>query len=152
MDGKSVIGRPCSLTYWLSCIGCCLLLAGCVTSGPEQTLYQQLGGAPVVTQVVDNFIDEIGHDEQIFGFFARADVDRFRRKMIEHLCHMTDGGCAYTGDAMAVVHANMGVSEADFNRIVDLLVNAMTRAGIGHPLQNRVLARMAPLRQQVIYQ
>jgi hemoglobin len=105
----------------------------------------------VLTQVVDNFIDEIGRDAQIMTFFKDTDVERFRSKMIEHLCQISDGPCTYSGDSMVEVHTNMGVTETAFNRTVDLLVNAMTRAGVSHPLQNRVLQRLAPLRSEIIY-
>jgi hemoglobin len=128
-----------------------LPLTGCVTTTPAPTLYTELGGTPALTLVVDNFIDEIGRDEQILAFFKDTDVERFRRKMFEHLCRISDGPCTYTGDSMLDVHANMGVTETAFNRTVDLLVSAMTRAGISHPLQNRILQRLAPLRSEIIY-
>lgn len=128
-----------------------LLQNGC-SSVPQSSLYERLGGALVVEQIVDNFIMEIGFDQQIYAFFAESDIDRFKQKMTEHLCLVADGPCQYSGDSMHDVHANMGVKEGDFNRTVDLLVNAMTKAGVPHPLQNQLIARLAPLREEIIYQ
>ena len=126
------------------------LLQACA-GAPQQTLYEKIGGEPVVQKIVDNFIVEIGYDQQIFKFFAESDIDRFREKMTEHICHVTDGPCQYTGDTMLDVHANMGVKEGDFNRTVDLLINAMTQADVPHPLQNQLVARLAPMRGDIIY-
>lgn len=115
------------------------------------SLYEKLGGEAGVERIVDNFINEIGADEVVFEFFRHSDVGRFRTKITEHLCFISDGPCDYTGDSMIDVHANMAVTEAAFNRTVDLLVNAMNGAGVTHVDQNQLLARLAPLRKDIIY-
>lgn len=126
-----------------------ILLSGCVTTQP--TLYQQLGGQEKIAAIVDNFIAEIEFDPVIFEYFQDTDVDRFREKLNEHLCLLTGGLCEYTGDSMEQVHGGMNITEADFNRGVDLFIRAMDRAQVPHRLQNRVLRVMAPLRKEMIY-
>ena len=134
-----------------------LLIVGilvCVLSAcanQSDNLYQQLGGKPVIAQIVDNFISEIEFNQQMFAFFKDTDVDRFREKLNEHLCLLADGPCQYTGDPMDEVHAGMQISEADFNLGVDLFIAAMTKAGVPHPMQNKLLARMVPTRKEIIY-
>lgn len=118
----------------------------------DQSLFNDIGGMPVIETIVDNFIDEIGNDKIVLAHFAESDIDRFGEKLIEQLCMETGGPCQYTGDTMQQVHAGMHISESEFNRTVDLLVSAMTRAGVSHPLQNRVLKRLAPMREDIIYQ
>ena len=51
---------------------------------------------------------------------------------------------------MVQIHTGMAISESDFNRVVDLLINAMNEVGIAHSVQNQVLARLAPMRSEVI--
>jgi hemoglobin len=52
---------------------------------------------------------------------------------------------------MLQVHQGMNITEADFNRVVELLINAMTKTGIPHRVQNQVLAKFAPMRADMIY-
>lgn len=126
-----------------------LCIGGCVS--PGATLYDELGGEQKIAEIVDNFINEIEFNRVMFEYFKDSDIDRFREKLNEHLCLLAGGPCEYTGDAMRDVHAGMNISEADFNLGVDLFINAMDRAGVPHPLQNRLLREMAPLRKEMIY-
>ncbi|WP_299081070.1 group 1 truncated hemoglobin [uncultured Paraglaciecola sp.] len=126
-----------------------LMLSACASN--NSSIYQQLGGQPKVEEIVDNFITEIEYDAVMFEFFKDSDIDRFREKLIEHLCLLTNGPCKYTGDTMEQVHAGMNITEADFNHGVDLFINAMTKADVPHPIQNKVLAEMIHTRDQMIY-
>ncbi|MCU4677228.1 group 1 truncated hemoglobin [Catenovulum sp. 2E275] len=127
-----------------------LTLTACVNQ-TQKTLYEQLGGKDKITQIVENFIYEIEFNETIYEYFKETDIQRFHDKLIEHICVNTGGPCQYTGDTMAQVHAGMNINESDFNLTVDLLINAMTKADIPHPLQNKVLAVFAPMRKDMIY-
>jgi hemoglobin len=135
-----------AIVLWLA------LLAGCETLNRESTLYDDLGGKPVIERITGNFIREIGYDPQIVTHFEESDLDRFYEKMVEHLCEISGGPCEYTGDSMLESHQGMNISEAEFNRTVDLLINAMDKADVPKRLQNRLLARLAPLREDIIYQ
>ena len=72
--------------------------------------------------------------------------------MREQICAISDGGCEYTGLSMEEAHSGMDLSEAEFNTFVDASRRAMTRAGFAIGVQNRLLARLAPMREDVIHQ
>ena len=114
------------------------------------TLYQQLDGQAGLERLVDSFINQIGNDEQIIHYFEHANISHFREGFINHLCVLTEGPCKYTRDSMVEIHTGMNISEADFNHVVDLLINAMNEQNIEHPVQNKILAKMAPLRSEII--
>ena len=137
---------------WTAIMIAVVMFTGCETLNRDTTLYEELGGKPVIERITGNFIREIGYDPQIVTHFEESDLDRFYEKMVEHLCEITDGPCEYTGDSMLESHQGMNISEAEFNRTVDLLINAMDRAEVPKRLQNRLLARLAPLREDIIYQ
>ena len=113
-------------------------------------MYQQLGGQTGLDRLVDSFINQIGHDEQIIHYFEHANISHFREGFINHLCVLTDGPCEYTRDSMVEIHTGMHINEADFNHVVDLLINAMNEQNIDHTVQNKILAKMAPLRSEII--
>ena len=134
-------------------IGTALLLGACTTpqmANSESSLYQALGAAPGIEQIADNFIMEIAYDPRVFDRFADSNVARFREKIIEHFCFIADGPCEYTGDSMVLVHRGMDINAAEFNAVVEDLIDAMDKAGTPISAQNRLLERLAGLRPQII--
>jgi hemoglobin len=130
-------------------IGLVTFLSSCA-SNSQQSLYDEIGGQAVLETLVDNFIMEIASDNRVLPRFLDSNVNRFREKMIEHMCLLADGPCIYTGDDMVQVHAGMNINSAEFNAIVEDLMSAMDKTGIALSSQNQILERMAPLRPQVI--
>lgn len=126
-----------------------LLLVGCASS--SSSLYAEMGGKDKVAQIVDNFIYEIEYNPTILPYFEGSDIARFREKLSEQICMVSGGPCSYSGDTMEQVHAGMDINEADFNLTVDLLINAMNKADVPHRLQNRLLAKLAPMRGDMLY-
>lgn len=125
-------------------------LTACSSRVPEETLYDALGGEEAIATIVENFVLEIARDERVIDHFEVSNVQRFRVMMNQHLCLVADGPCAYEGDSMIDTHAGMGVTEADFNAIVEDMMAAMDKAGIALGPQNRLLARLATFRAEII--
>lgn len=130
-------------------IGLILSLSACTTT--SKNLYSEIGGQSKIEEVTNNFIEQIGYNKHIVRYFENTDIDRFREKLNEHLCMVADGPCEYTGDSMLDVHAGMNINENHFNLMVDLLVNAMDDANIPHNTQNKMLAKLATMRSDIIY-
>lgn len=126
-----------------------IALGGCANQ--PTTVYQQLGGKSKVNEIVENFITEIEYDAEILAYFEGANIDRFREKLSEQICSLTDGPCSYTGDSMQQVHTGLNITETHFNRTVDLLINAMTKADVPHQMQNKLLKVLAPTRDDMLY-
>ncbi|MGM0633436.1 MAG: group I truncated hemoglobin [Pseudomonadota bacterium] len=152
MDSGSILHRHrhqrSITTTWV--VAGLLLLTACVSSSREQNLFEALGGHTGVEQIVDNFIIEIANDPRVLPRFEDSNVERFRDKITEHFCMITDGPCEYTGDTMVRVHAGMQISSAEFNAVVEDLMDAMDEAGTPVSAQNRLLARLARLRPDII--
>lgn len=130
----------------------CLIFTIMTSCASKQvSLYEEIGGKTAIAQIVDNFIHEIEFNETMFGYFSESDIERFREKFNEHLCFLAAGPCAYTGDTMEQVHTGMNITERDFNLSVDLFIDAMSKAGVPHQVQNKLLAKMVPTRKEIIY-
>lgn len=143
--------NPVSFFRAVSAVALLLLMAGCVSPPTDDSLYQALGKQQGIARISRNFIQEIGADSRIRPYFKNADLKRFHAKLTEHICQLSGGGCDYTGDSMQQVHGGMNVTEMDFNRTVDLLINAMNKENIPHPVQNRLLKVLAPLYKDIVY-
>jgi len=128
-----------------------LLLSACAQQPPkDDSLYRDLGAMPGITRIVEGMLLNIARDERIVERFRRIDIQRLRNKLIEQFCVEAGGPCTYTGDSMAESHKGQNVSRSDFNALVEDLIKAMDSEGIPVPTQNRLLARLARMRGEVI--
>lgn len=128
----------------------CLATACSINNVNTDSLYRALGQQQGIERLVNVFVKKLGQDKQIFPYFAKSSVSHFKQGFISHLCDVSGGPCQYEGDNMVDIHTGMNINEADFNRVVELLVEAMEEVNLSYPTQNRVLAKFAPLREQVI--
>lgn len=124
-------------------------ISSCATLN-DASVYESLGGKQKLSLIVEDFISEIGNDPVVFAYFEKASVSHFRQGIYAHLCDVSGGPCEYKGDSMKEIHTGMNISEKAFNRLVELLINALNKNNIDTPTQNRLLAELAPLRSQVM--
>ncbi len=128
-----------------------LLVSACAQQPPkDDSLYRDLGAMPGITRIVEGMLLNIARDERIVERFRRVDIQRLRDKLIEQFCVEAGGPCTYTGDSMAESHKGQHVSRSDFNALVEDLIMAMDSQGIAVPVQNRLIARLAVMRGEVI--
>lgn len=128
-----------------------ILLVSLAACAHQQPLYQRLGGEPVVAAIVDSFIERFADDTRVAPTFAKTDIPKFRRLLIEQICNLTGGGCTYTGRTMPASHEGLKITESQFNAIVEDLQDAMNRQRIPIGLQNELIATLAPLREGIIH-
>lgn len=128
-----------------------LLLSACAQQpAKDDSLYRDLGALPGITRIVEGMLLNIARDERIVERFRRVDIQRLRNKLIEQFCVEASGPCTYTGDSMAESHKGQNVSRSDFNALVEDLIKAMDSEGVAVPVQNRLIARLAVMRGEVI--
>ncbi|NWE67604.1 group 1 truncated hemoglobin [Pseudomonas gingeri] len=128
-----------------------VLLAGCAQQPPkDDSLYRDLGERAGITRIVEGTLIHIARDRRIAERFRKIDIQRLRDKLVEQFCVEAGGPCVYTGDTMAESHKGQSVSRSDFNALVEDLIAAMDDQGIPVPVQNRLIARLAPMRGEVI--
>jgi hemoglobin len=128
-----------------------LLLAACASQAPrDDSLYRGLGERAGITRIVEGMLLNSARNPRISHHFQDIDIERLRDKLVEQLCVEAGGPCEYTGDSMEESHKGLAISRSDFNALVEDLIAAMDAEGIAVPVQNRLLARLAPLRGQVI--
>ncbi|MBC3930674.1 group I truncated hemoglobin [Undibacterium curvum] len=113
-------------------------------------LYQALGGSPGIARVVDQLIVEIQQDARISPQFKETNMKRLAELLKEQLCVVSDGPCQYSGDDMLTVHAQLGIKSAAFNALVEDLQAAMHKNHIPFATQNRLLARLAVMKKDIV--
>lgn len=127
------------------------LLAACAgdPAPRDRTLYERLGGEAGIETLVDRFLYHLADNERSLPLFRNTDIERFREKFIEHLCELSDGPCAYSGDSMAATHRGMDINRAQFNSIVETLQRALDDTGAPVAARNALLAQLAALYPEV---
>ena len=113
-------------------------------------LFDALGGRPGIDALVDDFVPRLAADAKIGAFFRDTNLRELKKQLADQLCAVSGGGCVYEGGDMKSAHADMKISKADFNRMVELLQDTMDARLIPFADQNRLLARLAPMHRDVI--
>jgi len=122
-----------------------------VASGAA-TLYDQLGGEPGITNVIDNFISIVASDGRINHFFAHANIARLKTLLVLQIGMASGGPQKYTGLDMKSAHASMKIREADFNALAEDLYLAMDRTRVPFRAQQRLMALLAAVERQIVSQ
>ena len=108
------------------------------------------GGQDGIRRIVDRFVAENFADDRIGEIFTNHDQVRLKRTLFEQFCYIVNAGCAYTGRDMRSGHKDMGVQQGDMNRLVENLQAAMAAERVPFAAQNRFLAKLAPMRGQIV--
>ncbi|WP_341304980.1 group 1 truncated hemoglobin [Pseudomonas sp. TMP25] len=128
-----------------------ITLTACVQQPPkDDSLYRDLGEQAGITRIIEGMLLNIAGDPRIVRHFESIDIVRLRDKLVEQVCVEAGGPCTYTGDSMEESHKGQNLTPSDFNALVENLQAAMSSQGVAMPAQNRLLARLAPMRAQII--
>lgn len=113
-------------------------------------LVADFGGREGIARIAARTVELSEADPRIAAIFASRDTVRLKRTLAEQFCYLLDAGCDYSGRDMKTAHAEMGVTRADLNALVENLQAAMREAGVPFAAQNRLLAKLAPMSRQVV--
>ena len=124
-------------------------------SEKEKSLYARLGGKKAITAVVNEFVNNVAADDRINKFFADTAKDpkrleAFKGKLVDQICQASGGPCKYKGKDMKTAHAGMGVSEADFNALVEDLVKALDKFNVGATEKNELLGALGGMKGDIV--
>ena len=117
------------------------------------SLYKRLGGYDALAAVTDDFIGRLASDPEIKPFFAGHATDslkRIRQLVVEQLCAVTGGPCAYTGRDMKTSHAGLGITEKNWQTSVNHLVATLDKFKVPAKEKDEVLAAVSTLKKDIV--
>ena len=117
---------------------------------PAPGLYQAFGEQAGIRSLMDDFVQRLKADARIGQPFRDTNPAQLAGSLTDQVCQLAGGPCTYKGPDMKTAHADMGITRADFNALVEDLIEAMEAEGVAVPVQNRLLARLAQMRGQII--
>ena len=137
------------------------VVAGCINIASAQemkkTLYSRLGGKKAITAVVDQFVTNCATDTRINKFFADTAKDKnrlakFKTNLVNQICQASGGPCKYMGKSMKEAHKGMGITDADFNALVDDLVKTLDKFHVGETEKKELLGALGPMKGDIVGQ
>ncbi len=127
-----------------------LALFGSAPAQADDSLYQQLGGQPGLTTLMDDFMTRLLADKRMNAFFKDVDHKHVKAQLVAQFCEVSGGPCKLKGPDMQKAHAGMDITKGDFNALVEVLQDSMSAQGIAFSTQNKLLARLAPMHRDII--
>ena len=125
-------------------------LSSATSFAAGQTLYERLGGQGAIQAVVTKFINNVGEDKRINGYFATADLKKVQKLLVEQVCAASGGPCTYSGRDMKTTHKGMKVTTAAFNALVEDLVSALDTFNVSKQEKDDLLSVLGPMKQDIV--
>ncbi|HEX8845018.1 MAG TPA: group 1 truncated hemoglobin [Pyrinomonadaceae bacterium] len=117
------------------------------------SLYKRLGGYDALAAVTDDFIGRLATDKQLGRFFGGASTDskkRIRQHVLDQLCEATGGPCFYIGRSMKASHAGLGITEAEWDLGVKLLVETLNKFKVPQAEQGELAKILGTLKPDIV--
>ncbi len=120
-----------------------------LADGPA-TLCERIGGEAFLAQVANELVEVSRVDPVSARHFEKVNLKRLKQQIGIQLCAVAAGPCKYDGDDMKLVHAGLGITQADFYRLVEHLREILDAHGVATREKNELLARLAPMKRDVV--
>ena len=117
---------------------------------PSEPLYKRLGEKNAIEAVVVKMLDNVKADGRINGKFANADLEGLKTKLVDQICAAAGGPCKYAGKDMKTAHVGMGITDAEFNAMVEDLTKALDDLKVGPQEKTDLINLLAPMRPDIV--
>ena len=114
------------------------------------SLYQRLGGAPAVRQMVDYWVDSVAKDPRIDQRFSQTNLAAFKQRLTAQIGELTGGPEIYLGKDMRTAHKGMNISDAEWHAFMEDLGTALTALHVPTVEHQELLVKLEPMRRDVV--
>jgi hemoglobin len=133
-----------------------LLISSCAQTqaSPSSTntvpsLFERIGGLPVLTVVVSETIDKSVNDPKIKRSFDGIKLSTLKQSVVDQLCVLTGGNCVYEGETMQNSHRDLKVTTAEFELFVEAFRTSLNKH-VGEREKNELLKILAPMKRDIV--
>lgn len=116
----------------------------------EDPLFERIGGAEAVAQLVREMYDLVLQDDELSPFFANVDMQRLQRMQFEFIASALGGPVSYSGAELQGIHAHRGITPHHFAKFVGHLATAMENRGVDQADIDKMLGQMAMYRDRIV--
>ena len=115
-----------------------------------QVLFERLGGKDAIAAVVEDLVGRCANDERINRKFARTDIPRLKKMLVDQVCEATGGPCTYEGRDMKETHAGMSVTSGEFDALVQDMVASLDHFDVSKDDQTELLGVLGPMKNYIV--
>ena len=117
----------------------------------SKTLYDRLGGADGIAQLVDDAVEAHLNNPIIKTRFENTkDIEHAKKMSVEFFCAGSGGPETYSGRDMLSTHRGMNISEQEFMAVVDDILEAMDKNQLVDDVKKDVLTILYSLKSEII--
>jgi hemoglobin len=115
----------------------------------EDSLFNRMGGLPVIKIVVSETIDKVSSDPKTSRSFKGIKLPKLKESVVNQICKLTGGGCEYDGETMLNAHKDAKISTAEFELFVAVFREALNRHTNTRE-KNELLKILAPMKHDIV--
>jgi hemoglobin len=115
-----------------------------------KTLYDRLGGSDAISTLTESWVARVAGDDRANKKFARTDVPRLKKELIDQFCEATGGPCTYSGRSMRETHAGMQTTAGEFEVVMGHLRATLDELNIAKPEQDELVELLMPMRRDIV--
>lgn len=144
---------PSALRVLVAALALSTLLSGVALSAANKSLYERLGGYEAISAVVNDFAPKLFADPQVGPFFKGMGTDTrksFIQKNINLVCNVTGGPCKIISRPARTIHAGLGITESDFNVVVNHLVDTLNKFKVPAKEKQELLKIIGSLKPKIV--
>jgi hemoglobin len=119
----------------------------------EATLYERLGGEEKIRAIATDIVSLHHQNPAIKTRFdnAKKSDSELVDLVVDFVCCGTGGPQVYKGMSMLDTHKGMNISEAEFVAVLDDILEAMKKHGIGELEKAEVLAIAYGMKDEIVH-
>lgn len=115
------------------------------------TLYERLGGRTGIEAIVEDIWNNHVNNPVINKRYADSDPAKVKRLVTEMCCAGFGGPEKYTGKDMVSAHRGMNINEIEFVAVVDDVLAALDKHGVGQREKDEILCILYSLKNEVCH-
>ena len=113
-------------------------------------LFDRLGGAPAVFEMVNSMYTRVQEDPELSPFFKDVQWERLKKMQFEFISAALGGPVQYAGAEIQAVHAGRDITPTHFSKFVGHLASVMEERGVHSKDVDDVLGRLAMYRDRIV--
>ncbi|MBK0865500.1 group 1 truncated hemoglobin [Saccharopolyspora sp. HNM0986] len=109
------------------------------------SIYDEIGGAPALEEVVSEFYRKVLADPALTEFFRGVNMSRLQGKQVEFFAAALGGP-----EPMRQVHQGRGIEQQHFDLVAQHLAASLNEVGVPADTVQRILTTISPLSADIV--
>jgi len=120
------------------------------TNNQKLSLYHRLGGETRVRKIVNDILDKNLSNPVIGHYFRSIDMNKLKELVFEFFSMGTGGPHQYTGRDMRTSHANLNITEQDFEIANEDTLAALEENGVSDEDKKEIISILNSMKSDVV--